>query len=453
MEAAGKNRRNRLIMSKPIVAIVGRPNVGKSTLFNKIIGKKIAVVGETPGLTRDRIYGEAVWEKKYFFVVDTGGFLPEATEDIAKEVKKQALAAIEEADIILMLMDASEGLMPIDTALNNILRKHVKKVFYAVNKIDGQKKESALYEFYSLGENLYPVSALSGYGFDDLMDKISEVMPAVEEAPAQYPQIAIVGRPNVGKSTLVNSFLGAERMIVSPVAGTTRDAVDSLCTYYGKRYLVIDTAGIRKKGKMAQTLERFSFLRTLRNIERCDVALIVMDASEGVVEIDQKIASLVHDTGKGAILLLNKWDLVEKDNSTLKTAERKLREKLWFMPYAPVITISALSRQRITNIFSLIDEVIAESSKRIPTHNLNVFLKKSLAVQPPPIYKSKPVKLNYITQVGIKPPSFVIFTNRPEGIKQPYIKFLENQLREGFAFTGVPVKFYIRQSRKTRKQA
>ncbi|MBI5196559.1 MAG: ribosome biogenesis GTPase Der [Nitrospirae bacterium] len=439
-------------MQKPIVAIVGRPNVGKSTLFNKIIGKKIAVVGETPGLTRDRIYGEAVWEKKQFFVVDTGGFLPEATEDIAREVKKQALAAIEEADIILMLMDASSGLMPIDTALNNTLRKHDKKVFYAVNKIDSQKKESALYEFYSLGEDLHPVSALCGYGFDELMDKISEVLPEIQEAPAQYPQIAIVGRPNVGKSTLVNSLLGAERMIVSPVAGTTRDAVDSICTYYGRKYLVIDTAGIRRKGKMAQTLERFSFLRTLKNIERCDIALIVMDASEGVVETDQKIASLVHDTGKGAIILLNKWDLVEKDNSTLKTVEKKLREKLWFMPYVPVITISALSRQRVTKIFSLIDEVIAESSKRIPTHDLNVFLKKSLAVQPPPIYKSKPVKLNYITQAGIKPPSFVIFTNRLEGIKQPYIKFLENQLRKGFAFTGVPVKFYIRQSRKTHKQ-
>lgn len=432
-------------MRRPIIAIVGRPNVGKSTLFNRIVGRRMAVVAETPGVTRDRIYGEAQWEGKSFLVVDTGGLYPELETDIASQVEKQAFIAIEEADIVVMLMDALSGLTPSDIELSNTLRRYKKKIFYAVNKIDGASKEGFLYEFYSLGVDLFPVSALSGYKFDDLMDSIAKVIPGGEEEKIEYPRIAILGRPNVGKSTLVNSLLGKERMIVSPLPGTTRDAIDSICTYYGKKYLLIDTAGIRRKGKMAKTLERYSFMRTLRNIERCDVALIVLDAVEGVLEMDQKIATLVHEAGKGAIILFNKWDLVDKSTTTLKTLENKLRQKLWFMDYAPFMSISALSRQRVTKIFPVIEEIIKESSKRVATHELNLFLKESLSLQTPPMYKGRGVKVYYITQVRINPPSFVIFTNKSEGLKEPYIKFLERQLRERFSFKGVPVRFYARQ--------
>jgi len=433
-------------MERPIIAIVGKPNVGKSTLFNRIAGKRIAVVGETPGITRDRIYAEAVWQDRAFGVVDTGGFQLKAEDEIPREVKKHALIAIEEADIVILLMDAETGLTPLDIELSNTLRRYNKKVFYVVNKIDGPKKEKALYEFYPLGADLFPVSALNGYGFDDLMDNIATLIPAIEEKEIEYPKVAIIGRPNVGKSTLVNSLLGKERMIVSPVPGTTRDAVDSICTYYGRRYLLIDTAGIRKKGKMAKTLERYSFMRTLRNIERCDVALIVLDVVDGITEMDQKIAGLVYDAGRGAIILLNKWDLVDKGAMSLKVLENKLREKLWFMYYAPLMTISALSRQRVTKIFPLIDEIIMEGSKRIPTHELNAFLKEGISMQAPPLYKGKRVKLYCITQAGIKPPSFVISTNIQDGVREPYIKFLERQLRKRFSFKGTPVRFYVRQN-------
>lgn len=433
-------------MRKPIVAIVGRPNVGKSTLFNRVIGKRIAVVEDIPGLTRDRIYGEAEWRDKNFLVVDTGGFQPIPEEDIISEVKKQAITAIEEADIVLMLMDGESGLMVSDVELSNTLRKYNKKIFYAVNKIDGPKKEKALYEFYSLGTDLFPVSALSGYGFDELMDSIAAVIPVgVEEEDIGYSKIAIVGRPNVGKSTLVNSLLGKERMIVSPVPGTTRDSVDSICTYHKKKYLIVDTAGIRKKGKMAASFEKYSFIRTLKNIENCDIALILLDAVDGVVEMDQRIAGLVYEAGKGGIVLFNKWDLVEKDAAFFKKLQCEFQQKLWFMRYAPILTISALSKQRITKIFPLIDEIIAETSKRISTHELNNFLRESLSIQQPPLYKGRQVKLSYITQVGIKPPRFVIFTNKSEGIKAEYIKFLEKQLRRSFPFKRVPVRFYVRQ--------
>ncbi len=433
---------------KPIVAIVGRPNVGKSTLFNRMVGKKIALVEKIPGLTRDRIYGDAEWDHKTFLVVDTGGFQPEPEEDIIKEVKKQAVAAIEEADVLLMLMDVESGLMPSDLELSNILRRYNKKIFYAVNKIDGPKKEKTLYEFYPLGVDLFPVSALNGYGFDDLMDSISDVMPQEKKEEGEkieYPRIAIVGRPNVGKSTLVNSLLGKERMIVSPAPGTTRDAVDSLCRYYKKQYIIVDTAGIRKKGQMAKTFERYSFLRTLKNIESCDVALILLDAAEGVVDMDQKIASLVHDAGKGALILFNKWDLTEKNLKFQKKLQLELQHKLWFMHYAPVLTISALNRQRVTKLFPLIDEAIAEGAKKIGTHDLNNFLRESLSMQQPPLYKGREVKLYYITQVGINPPCFIIFTNKTEGIKPEYIRFLEKRLREKFVFKGVPVRFIARK--------
>lgn len=430
---------------KPIIAIVGKPNAGKSTLFNRIMGKRIAVVEDIPGLTRDRIYGEAEWENKIFLVVDTGGFQPVPGKDIDKEVKKQAITAVQEADIVIMLMDAESGLGPSDIELSDTLRRFSKKVFYVVNKIDGAKKEKDLYEFYRMGVDLFPVSALNGYGFDELMDSITAVIPKSSAEEIKCPRIAIVGRTNVGKSTLVNSLLGKERMIVSPEPGTTRDAVDSVCTYYRKKYVIVDTAGIRKRGRMAKTFEKYSFIRTLQNIERCDVALILLDAVDGVVEMDQKIANLVYKAGKGAVILFNKWDLVEKNSQLYKKLRNELQQKLWFINYAPVLTISALNHQRVTKFFPLIDEIIGVASKRIGTHALNSFLRESFLTKQPPMYKGRPIKFSYAAQAGIKPPSFVIFTNKKEGLKQEHIRFLEKQFRERFPFKGVPVRFYIRQ--------
>lgn len=433
-------------MSKPVVAIVGRPNVGKSTLFNRIVGKRRAVIEDIPGVTRDRLYEDAQWEDKSFIIIDTGGFQPEPDEDIIREVKKQAFIAVEESDIIILMMDAESGLMPSDIELINTLRKYDKKIFYTVNKIDSSKKEkSLLYDFYSLGVDIFPISALNGYGYENLMESISPLLPTGEKEVSEYPQIAIVGRPNVGKSTLVNSLLGKERMIVSSIPGTTRDSVDSICSYYKRRYGIVDTAGIRKKSKMAKTIERYSFIRTLRNIENCDVALLVLDAVDGVVELDQKIAGLVYTAGKGAVILLNKWDIVDKTSLSLKKIEEEIYQKLWFMRYTPIITISALSRQRVTKLFPLVDEIITEGSKRVSTHKLNLFLRKALSVKEPPMVKGRRVKIYYITQVKTNPPGFVIFTNKKEGIKAPYIKFLEGRLRASFSFKGVPVRFYVKQ--------
>ena len=434
---------------KPIVAIVGRPNVGKSTLFNKIIGKKIAIVEDIPGLTRDRIYGEAEWSDRPFIVIDTGGFQPEPEGDIIEEVKKQAVAAVEEADIVLMMMDAKEGLMPSDAELSGMLRTYNKKILYVVNKIDGPRMEKAVYDFYSLGKDLFPVSAVSGFGFEELMDSIAEAMPeGGKEEQVEYPRIAIIGRPNVGKSTFTNSLLGKQRMIVSPVPGTTRDSVDSICSHYRKKYLIVDTAGIRRKGKMAKSFERYSFIRTLRNIEICDIALILFDAKDGIVELDQKIAGLVYEAGKAGIVLFNKWDLVDRTPAFQKKLENEFQNKLWFMNYTPVLTVSALQRQRVTKIFPLIDEVVKESSKKISTKELNSFLRESVSIKQPDRHRGREVKLNYMTQVGIKPPRFVIFTNKKEAIKPFYIRFLGRRLREKFGFKGVPVRLFIRQ--KTR---
>ncbi len=436
-------------MGKAIVAIVGRPNVGKSTLFNRIIKKRRAVIEDFPGVTRDRLYGEATWEGKSFLVVDTGGFQHEADGEFAGEVKKQLLIAVEEADIILLLLDGESGLLPLDTELIAELRKYGKRVFYAVNKIDGPNKEkNLLNDFYSLGVDIFPVSALSGYGFEELMEGMSPLLTTGEEEKSEYPKIAIVGRPNVGKSTLVNSLLGKERMIVSSTPGTTRDAVDSVCSYYKKKYIIVDTAGIRRKGKMAQTVERYSFMRTLRNVEDCNIALIVLDASEGVVELDQKIAGAVISAKKGAVIIYNKWDLVNKDSLSMDDVKERIYEKLWFMRHVPILTISALSKQRLTKVFSLIDKIIAESSKRITTHNLNTFMRKVLLMPEPPMYRSRRVKIYYITQVKTTPPGFTIFTNQKDGIKEQYKRFLEKQLRDHFKFEGVPIEIYVRQRKQ-----
>ena len=435
-------------MPKPIIAIVGRPNVGKSTLFNRMVRKRLAVIEDTPGITRDRLYGEGSWDDKSFLVVDTGGFQRESDEDIIRQVNKQVLLAVQEADIIILLLDAESGLLPHDVELIEMLRKYGKKVYYAVNKIDGIKKEKMLYDFYSLGVDLFPLSALNGNGYEELMDSIASFLPEGRDTAVRHPRIAIVGRPNVGKSTLVNSLLGKERMIVSPVPGTTRDAVDSVCSYYRKEYIIVDTAGIRRKGSMAKTAERYSFLRTLKNIENSDVVLLMLDASEGIVELDQKIAGLVFNAKKGAVILLNKWDIVDKNVLSVKEVEERVYQKLWFMRYAPVLTISAQSRQRMTKLFPLVDKIMSEASKRIETHALNQFLNNALAINELPLYKGKKVKIYYITQIKTNPPGFVIFTNYKAGIKEQYVKFLETLMRQRFSFKGTPLEFYIRQKKK-----
>jgi len=435
-------------MGKPVVAIVGRANVGKSTLFNRIVRKQSAVIEDFPGVTRDRIYGEAVWDDKHFLVVDTGGFIHEPDDDIYREVKSQVFSAVEEADSIIMLMDADSGVLAQDIELLDNLRKYNKNIFYAVNKIDGTRKEKALYDFYSLGVDLFPVSALNGNGYDDLMDNIASLFPESAEEKSEYPRIAIVGRPNVGKSTLVNGLLSKERMIVSPIAGTTRDAVDSVCTYYSRKYVIVDTAGVRRKGKMSKTIEKYSFIRTLRNIEDSDISLLILDASEGVVELDQKIAGCIIEARKPAVILLNKWDLVDKEKVSVDDMINQVHQKLWFMRYMPILTISATNKKRVTKLFPIVDRIIAESEKRISTHELNTFLSDTIAKREPKLYKNRRVKIYYITQIKTKPPGFVLFTNQKAGINDQYKKFLENQLRLRFSFEGVPVDIYVKQRKR-----
>lgn len=439
-------------MPKPIVAIVGRPNVGKSTLFNRITGSQIAIVEDIPGVTRDRNYRDAEWEGKGFIVVDTGGFYIEPPEDIFLHIREQAIFAIEEADIIIHLLDGKAGLTPSDLELARLLRTSGKKVLWAVNKIDVPKHEERVYDFYRIGtDELWPVSAESGFGYDDFMERLISLLPSYVEEKIDYPKIAVVGKPNVGKSTLINAFLGKKRMIVSPVPGTTRDSIDSICTYYGRKYLFIDTAGLRKKGKAGYSIERFSMVRAIRSIERCDVALIIIDAIEGIVEQDQRIAGIVEGYGKGAVFLLNKWDLVERPEEEYKRLGKELNRKMWFMQYSPLLTVSAIEKKRITKIFPLIDEVIRERRKRISTAELNRFFRDSLSRMSLPSYKGKAVRLYYITQVKTEPPAFVIFTNYPSVLKDAYIRYIEKGLREKFSFMGTPIRIYVRARERGKK--
>ncbi|MDP2167245.1 MAG: ribosome biogenesis GTPase Der [Thermodesulfovibrionales bacterium] len=425
-------------MPRPVLVIVGRPNVGKSTLFNRVVGRAQAIVEDVPGVTRDRNYSEAQWEGHAFDAVDTGGFYAEAEPDIQRQIKEQALFAIEEADLIMHLMDGSASLTPADIELSETLRASGKKVISVVNKIDGPTKENRIYDFYTLGaEDLMPVSGKTGYNFDELMERAVSFLPHAGPEAAAYPKVSVIGRPNVGKSTLVNSLLGKQRMIVSPTPGTTRDAVDSLCTYYKKRYILIDTAGIRRKAR-AYPVERFAMIRAARSIERSDVSLIVLDASTGIVAEDQKIAGMVMGYDKGAVFLLNKWDLVKDPEETYKRLLNEISWKLWFFDHAPVVTTSGMEKKRITKVFPLIDGVIAERKKRISTKELNELLRTI----PPPSYRGKKVRLHYITQVGTEPPRFVVFTNRPDGLKDTYLRHIERLLRERYSFSGTPVRVF-----------
>lgn len=436
---------------KPIVVIVGRPNVGKSSLFNAIIGKKKALVEDFPGVTRDRNYADVTYEGKEFVIVDTGGFFVHAEEPILKEIKKQVDIALDEADIIIATFDGKEGLNPLDEELAGYLRKLKKPVFYAVNKIDHPSHAPKVNDFYSLGDKLYPVSAEHGLGIYDLLDdviaQIKKETVTIESKKEYNARIVVLGKPNVGKSSIINSIMGIERAIVSDIAGTTRDAIDSEVVYNDKHYLFIDTAGIRRKARISLKLEKFSVFEALRSLDRADIALLVVDATEGVSEQEQKIAQLIKERGKGLIIVMNKWDKVEKDEKTEPFYIAMLKKTLPFVDYAPTTFVSAKSGRKVKNIFALIDVVANALKTRVSTGILNRIINELQERNPLPIYKGKRVKIYYGTQQDITPPFFILFANYPEAIPSPSIRYIENRLREHYPFTGAPIKIVVRKKR------
>jgi GTP-binding protein len=439
-------------MPKPIVAIIGRPNVGKSTLFNRIVGRNLAIVEDLPGVTRDRNYAEAEWDSKPFLLVDTGGFEPETVDPMYLKMREQTTLAIEEADIILFLMDGKQGLLPADIEVAQMLRSSGKPILYAVNKVDGERHEALLTDFYRLGvANILPLSSQHGPGFSDLLDELGQMLPETEQSEASdeavMPRIAVIGRPNVGKSSFVNSLIGEDRMIVSPAAGTTRDSIDSVYRYYGRSYLLVDTAGIRSRGRISQGVEKYSVMRAMKSISRADVALVLIDAAEGITEQDERIVGLAHEAGKGIVIVLNKWDMVEDKENAYKRFMTEIQHRLKFADYAPILTISAVTRQRVTKVFDEIDRVKEEHEKRVPTAGLNQVFERLTAHHEPPLYRGKRVKYYYITQVGIKPPTFLIFVNYAEGVHFSYLRYIENGLREEFGFRGTPIRIYMRRRR------
>jgi GTP-binding protein len=445
-------------MSKPVVAIVGRPNVGKSTLFNRIIGRNLAIVEDKPGVTRDRNYAEAEWEGKRFLLVDTGGFEPETHDPMYTKMREQTTLAVEEADHIIFLMDGQQGLVPSDIEVSQRLRASGKPVIYAVNKVDGVRHEGLLPDFYRLGiDALFPVSAQHGPGFSELMDELSRMLPETDELPqdketAAMPRIAIIGRPNVGKSSFVNALIGEDRMIVSPVAGTTRDAVDSVYQYYGRKYVLVDTAGIRSRGRISQGVEKYSVMRAMKSISRTDIALVLIDASEGITEQDERIVGLAHEAGKGIIIGLNKWDLVPDREQAFKRFMQDVQQRLKFADYASVLTISAVTRQRVTKVFEEIDRIVAEREKRVSTADLNRVFERLVAGHEPPLYRGRRVKYYYVTQVDIKPPTFVVFVNYPDGVHFSYLRYIENNLRQSFGFRGTPIRIFAKRRRPEERQ-
>jgi GTP-binding protein len=441
-------------MPIPVVAIIGRPNVGKSTLFNRIIGRNAAVIDNLPGVTRDRNYAEAEWMGKHFLLVDTGGFEPETEDIMFTKMREQTSLAVEEADFIIFLMNGKEGLLPADIEVSHRLRASGKPVLYVLNQVDGERHEGLIPDFYRLGiDALYPISAKHGQGFSDLMDELSIRLPETPQESEnkqveEIPRIAIIGRPNVGKSSFVNALMGEYRMIVSPTAGTTRDAVDSVYTYNGKQYILVDTAGIRSRGKISQGVEKYSVIRAMKGIERADIALVLIDASEGITEQDERIVGLAHEAGKGIILVLNKWDLVPEKEEGFKRFMAEVQQRLKFADYAPVITISAVTRQRITKVFEDIDKVMVETQRRVATAELNRVFSQLVARHEPPLYRAKRVKYYFAAQVGIKPPTFVVFVNYPSGVHFSYIRYIENNLRQAFGFHGTPLRIFAKSRRE-----
>ena len=439
-------------MGKPIIAIVGRPNVGKSTLFNALVGERISIVKDTPGVTRDRIYADCEWLNRSFTLIDTGGIEPESNDIILKNMRMQAEIAIETADAILFLTDVKDGLVDTDAKVADMLRKSGKPTILVVNKVDNfEKMMPDVYEFYNLGiGDPVPISAGSRLGIGDMLEKVSELVPerGSEQEIDDRPRIAIIGKPNVGKSSIVNRLIGENRCIVSDIAGTTRDAIDTTIKYNKKEYVFIDTAGLRRKSHVKEEIERFSVIRAVAAVERADVALIVIDAGEGITEQDAKIAGIAHDRGKGILIVVNKWDLVEKNNQTMKETEKKIRDTLSFLSYASIIFISTLTGQRFIKMYDEIDMIMASQSMRVSTGVLNEIVTEAVAKKQPPSDKGKRLKIFYITQVGIKPPTFVIFVNSKELMHFSYTRYIENQIRETFGFKGTSLKFIIRERKE-----
>lgn len=431
----------------PVVAIVGRPNVGKSTLFNRILGRRKAIVEDIPGVTRDRNYAEVTRFDIPFTLIDTGGFEPVSEERLLVQMREQSQLAVEEADVILFVVDVQQGLTPSDLEVAGMLRRVAKPVLYVVNKVDGDRQERGLAEFYALGvEELYPVSAEHGRGIDDLMDAVRALLPpAPAEAEAgEEIRLAVVGRPNVGKSSLVNRLLGFERMVANPQAGTTRDSVDTPFTYNRKRYVLIDTAGIRRKGKVSQKLEKYSVVQALKAMDRADVALVVIDAEEGVTDQDVTVAGYAYEKGRAVILVVNKWDRLTKDNATLGKYVEELRRTFKYLPFAPILFVSALTGQRVNKIMAEVEKVAREYVRKIPTPQLNRVLAEAVKDHQPPVFQGKRLKFFYITQDGVRPPSFVVFVNRAEGVHFSYERYLGNKLREAFGFSGTPLRLYFK---------
>lgn len=439
-------------MGKAILAIVGRPNVGKSTLFNTLAGEKISIVEDHPGVTRDRIYADVKWLNHSFSMIDTGGIEMDSKDKMLKHMREQADIAIDTADVILFLVDVRQGLVDADFKVADMLRKSGKPVILVVNKVDNfEKYMPDVYEFYNLGiGDPHPISAASKLGIGDMLDAVMELfdLEKIEEEEDDRPKIAIVGKPNAGKSSLINNLLGENRVIVSDVAGTTRDAIDTEIVYNGTEYVFIDTAGLRRKSKIKENIERYSIIRTVAAIERSDVVILMIDATEGVSEQDAKIAGIAHDRGRGLIIAVNKWDAIEKDNHTVKEYTKKVRDILSFVPYAEIIFISALTGQRTKKIFDLLETVIENHAMRIQTGVLNEILMEAVALQQPPSDKGKRLKLFYMTQVSTKPPTFVLFVNKKELMHFSYQRYIENRIRDTFGFMGTPIRIFIRERKE-----
>ncbi len=436
-------------MSKPIVAIVGRPNVGKSTLFNALAGERISIVKDTPGVTRDRIYADVEWLGRHFTMIDTGGIEPAGSDIITARMQEQAQIAIDTADVIVFMTDVKEGLTDSDFMVADMLRRSSKPVVLVVNKVDSfQKYEMDVYEFYNLGiGEPFPISSANMQGLGDMLDEVMKYFPqtASEEEEDETPRIAVVGKPNVGKSSLINYLTGEDRVIVSEIAGTTRDAVDTVIRRNGQDYIFVDTAGIRRQSKITEDIERYSVIRTVTAIERSNIVIFMIDAETGVTEQDAKIAGIAHENGKGVIIAVNKWDAVEKNDKTIYTYTSKIRDTLSFMPYAELVFISAKTGQRTGKLFELIDKVIENQTLRIQTGVLNEILTEAVALQQPPSDKGKRLKIFYMTQVGVRPPTFVFFVNDKELMHFSYIRYLENKIRSAFGFEGTPLRFFVRE--------
>ena len=439
-------------MSKPILAIVGRPNVGKSTLFNTLAGEKISIVEDYPGVTRDRIYADVTWLNQSYSLIDTGGIEMDAKDHMLKHMREQAGIAIDTADVILFIVDVRQGLTDADAKVADMLRRSGKPIVLVVNKVDSfDKYMPDVYEFYNLGiGDPHPISATSKLGIGDMLDSVSEwvAVENMEKEEDDRPKVAIVGRPNAGKSSLINKLLGEERVIVSNVAGTTRDAIDTEISHNGKDYVFIDTAGLRRKSKIKEAIERYSIIRTVAAIERSDVVILMIDAVEGVTEQAAKIAGIAHDRGRGLIIAVNKWDAIEKNNATVKEYTKKIHDILSFVPYAEILFISALTGQRVKIIFDRLETVIQNHAMRIQTGVLNEILAEAVAMQQPPSDKGKRLKLFYITQVSTKPPTFVLFVNKKELMHFSYQRYIENRIRETFGFVGTPIRIFIRERKE-----